>query len=852
MQGVTGLGRWVVGWRWRLLRLGAIVTALLIAGLLAVGAWMLWTERGSARAIAISGAEDLLAALDGDIARTIETYDLSLQSVADSLHLPGVMALPPELRRALLLRRVATARYMGSMFVLDREGRTVIASEAPEGTSLADREEFRVHKSGPDSGLYVGTPIVGRASGLLSIPLSRRLVDESGAFAGVVGGVVHMDYLRDLFGHLRLTDRSTLTLVRDDGTVMAQAPWNPGAIGRNLRGSHLMQAAQGGAGTTYDGASPLDGVRRLHVFRRVDGLPLILVAGISPEAVDAPWWGKVRVASAAALGLVLLGAGLGALLRRELQRRSRAERSQRRAQARFKALFEHAADGLFLIRAGADGEFRYEAVNPALCSGFDLAPAQFVGQRAGFTLSPDQAATLRATYAECLRERRPASFNVLLASPAGPREWQGIVALVPDRDGGDPLLVGSARDVTERNRAEAEQRQAQKMEAMGQLTAGIAHDFNNLLQVVLGGLEMLAEMLAERLGGDPEAAAQLGLAQGAARRGAALTARLLTAARCQSLDTRPVDLGLTLGEAAELLRRTLGPHIGIGTGVHPETRHALADADQLQTALLNLAINARDAMPRGGMLRLVARNALPGEAEGLHVAPGDYVVVRVEDEGAGMDAATLARACDPFFTTKAFGKGSELGLAMVHGFARQSKGDLQITSTPGRGTVVELWLPSEPPSEPAPPTPIVRAEPAAVPAPDGGGGHVLLVEDEAPVRRMLTLFLERAGHTVSAVDSASAALEALGAGLRPDVLVTDHAMPGLSGAELLWLAAERAPGLPGLLVTGYDEVTQREALPPNTQVLLKPFQRGAFIAQVGILLAEGGAPVREAETAEAL
>ncbi len=844
MQGVMRLGRWVVGWRWRLLRLGAVATALLVAGLITVGAWMLWTERDSARAIAISGAEDLLAALDGDIARTVETYDLSLQSVADSLRLPGVMALPPELRRALLLRRVATARYMGSMFVLDREGRTVIASEAPEGTSLADREEFRVHRSGPDSGLYVGTPIVGRASGLLSIPLSRRLVDESGAFAGVVGGVVHMDYLRDLFGHLRLTDRSTLTLVRDDGTVMAQAPWEPGDIGRNLRGSRLLCAAQGGAETAYDGVSPLDGVRRLHVFRRVDGLPLILIAGISPDAVDAPWWGKVRVASAAALGLVLLGAGLGALLRRELQRRGRAERSQRRAQARFQTLFEHAADGLFLVRASADGEFRCEAVNPALCRAFDLSPAQILGQRAGFTLSPDQAETLRAAYAECLRERRPAGFNVRLVSPAGPREWQGIVALVPDRDGGDPLLVGSARDVTERNRAEAEQRQAQKMEAMGQLTAGIAHDFNNLLQVVLGGLEMLTE----RLGSDPEAAAQLGLAQGAARRGATLTARLLTAARCQSLDTRPVDLGLTLGEAAELLRRTLGPQIGIETNVRPETQHALADADQLQTALLNLAINARDAMPRGGTLRLAARDAYPGEADSLHLVPGDYVVVRVEDDGAGMDAATLARACDPFFTTKSFGKGSGLGLAMVHGFARQSKGDLRITSTPGRGTVVELWLPSEA----ALPMPTTRAEPAAVPAPQGGSGHVLLVDDEAPVRRMLTLFLERAGHTVSAVDSATAALEAIAAGLRPDVLVTDHAMPGLSGAELLRLAAERAPGLPGLLVTGYDEVTEREALPPNTQVLLKPFQRGAFIAQVGLLLAEGGAPAREIEMAEAL
>ena len=402
------------------------------------------------------------------------------------------------------------------------------------------------------------------------------------------------------------------------------------------------------------------------------------------------------------------------------------------------------------------------------------------------------------------------------------------------------------RDVTERNRAEAEQRQTQKMEAMGQLTAGVAHDFNNMLQVVLGALEMVAE----QLDGDTEAAVQLGLAQAAARRGAALTARLLTAARHQTLDAQPVRFADVLGEAAELLRRTLGPQIEIETAVQPGTWRALADVDQLQTALLNLAINARDAMPRGGMLRLVARNAQPGEAADLRLAPGDHVILRVEDEGFGMDAATLARACDPFFTTKPFGKGAGLGLAMVHGFARQSKGDLRITSAPGRGTVVELWLPRAAAVDDAAPSQAAAAA-SSIPSPPSARGHVLLVEDEAPVRRMLTMFLERAGCIVSAVDSAATALERLACGLRPDLLVTDHAMPGLSGAELLRRTRTSLPSLPGLLITGYDEVTEREALPPGTHVLLKPFQRAELVAQVGALLPSNGvrAEVATAETA---
>jgi PAS domain S-box-containing protein len=835
-----GLSGKLVGWRRRcrrLLRVGAVAAALVVAGLLAVGAWLLWTERDSARALALSGTADLLAALDGDVARTIETYDLSLQSFADSLRLPGAMALPPELRHAVLFDRAASAPYFGSLVRLDRDGRTVISSTGiPPGTSFALRDYFQVQRSASRSELYVGVPFVAWQSGQPSLSLSRRLVDGEGKFDGLVVGTIQLAYLSDVFSRLHLGGGSALTLVRNDGTVIARAPFRPKDLGRNLGGTRLMRAAFEAPDGVYDGPSPGDGVRRLHVFRRVGDLPLTLIAGISPAAVDAPWWGKVRVASAAALGLVLLGVVLGLALRRELRRRDRAERAVRRAQARFKTLFEHAPDGLFIVHANAEGLFRYEAVNPAFCKGLGVEPDQVLGRPAGVTLSPGDAQSLQASYAACLREQRPTSFSVTSIGPNGPREWQGLVAPVPDTRDGEALLVGSARDVTERNRAEAEQRQAQKMDAMGQLTAGIAHDFNNLLQVVLGGLEMAGE----RLGGDAEAAAQLDLAHGAARRGAALTARLLTAARRQTLAGRPTDLGAVLAEAADLFRRTLGPQVEIETDARPGTWLALADPDQLQTALLNLTINARDAMPRGGTLRLGARNARVGEAGDLQIAPGDHVVVRVEDDGTGMDAATLTRACDPFFTTKAFGKGSGLGLAMVHGFARQSQGDLRITSAPDRGTAIELWLPRAASAMPVPPS-VVPAARSSVAVRPGIVPHVLLVDDDAPVRRMLTLFLERAGCTVAAVDSAVAALEMLSAGLRPDLLVTDHAMPGLSGADLLRFAHARLPGLPALLVTGYDEVTERETLPPSAHVLLKPFQRGDFIAEVGALLAEGEA-----------
>jgi PAS domain S-box-containing protein len=373
-------------------------------------------------------------------------------------------------------------------------------------------------------------------------------------------------------------------------------------------------------------------------------------------------------------------------------------------------------------------------------------------------------------------------------------------------------LLGILQDITETREMEARLHQGQKLEAIGQLAAGVAHDFNNILQGVLGSLELILEDTSP--GTDIHACAEIAANSG--RRGAALTHQLLSYARKQILVPRPVNVAVFLADFRELLTRTLKPTIAVQVGAAAGTPDILVDPEHLQTALLNLAINAGQAMQGGGSLRIEAsREPRAGCAEG-------WVVLAVHDTGSGMDAETLAKAAEPFFTTKGPG-GTGLGLPMVLGFARQSGGDLRLTSTPGQGTTAEIVLPGHP----------AAAVPAPAPAAPArrGAGRVLLVDDVADVIDSTTRILSKAGFQVTATTSGDAALAVLAAGERFDALVTDYAMPGLSGVDLVTLAREMRPGLPAVIMTGFAEV-DTDRIAHVATVLRKPFQRGQLVDAV--------------------
>ena len=386
-----------------------------------------------------------------------------------------------------------------------------------------------------------------------------------------------------------------------------------------------------------------------------------------------------------------------------------------------------------------------------------------------------------------------------------------------DGDGGFVHVVGGLTNVTERKRAEEALRQAQKIEAIGQLTGGVAHDFNNLLAVVIGNLDLLRRKLPD----DPKLIKLTESALEGAQRGASLTQRLLAFARKQDLQLEAVDVPQLVRGMTDLLQRSLGPL------VHVETRFPLdlplvhADAHQLELAVLNLAVNARDAMPRGGKLEVTAAAECLAEQNDAGLLPGRYVRLGLTDDGEGMDAATLAQATEPFFTTKGVGKGTGLGLSMVYGLAAQSGGTLVIRSHVGVGTTVELFLPVTL-KAPAEQKPSAKRIDAADTVPLA----ILVVDDDALVLANTAALLEDLGHRVRLATSGADALDQLARDPIVDIIVTDYLMPQMTGAQLCRRIQSMAPELPMLIVSGFAEMDASDG--GRFPVLPKPFSREAL------------------------
>ncbi|WP_345772560.1 PAS domain S-box protein [Azospirillum aestuarii] len=427
----------------------------------------------------------------------------------------------------------------------------------------------------------------------------------------------------------------------------------------------------------------------------------------------------------------------------------------------------------------------------------------------------------------------------------GTRFWASVVIdAIRDTNGN---LIGFAkvtRDITERKKAQealeetrAALFQAQKMEAVGQLTGGIAHDFNNLLQAIGGSLETIERRLAAGRGDiEPYVTA----ARTSIDRATALTRRLLAFARRQPLKPERTDLKALVDELRDLIERSVGEAVRVETRLAPELWPIWADANQVEAALLNLAINARDAMPDGGRLTVRGANTHLDEAAVALEAgmqPGNYVLLDVADTGTGMPPEVLARAFEPFFTTKPVGQGTGLGLSQIYGFVRQSGGCVRIDSAVGQGTSVKLYLPRHQGAEKAEPTP----EKAPDQPPPPVTGTVLVVEDEAIVRMLLVEALREQGSTVLEAEDGNAALTILASPTGIDLLVTDIGLPGISGQQIAETARSMRPELKVLFLTGYagNAATDKEALGPRTRLLSKPIAIDQFIAQVHAMLGNG-------------
>jgi PAS domain S-box-containing protein len=476
----------------------------------------------------------------------------------------------------------------------------------------------------------------------------------------------------------------------------------------------------------------------------------------------------------------------------------------------------------------------FETANPAWEKVLGWTEEEVVSMSIFDLLHPDDLEHTRAGF-ELTQVGQPAlRFANRYRCKDGSYRWISWIG-IPE----EGYVYCTGRDITAEREAEIELeaaqealRQSQKMEAIGQLTGGIAHDFNNLLTGIIGSLDIIHRRMASgRLDAIPRF---MDAASTSAQRAAALTHRLLAFARRQSLDIRPNDVNQLVASMEELLHRTLGEHIELECSLSTDLWTAFTDANQLESALLNLAINARDAMPDGGRLTIETMNVRLDAAYTAgqdDVAPGDYVVIGVSDTGTGMPADVVAKAVDPFFTTKLVGEGTGLGLSMIYGFAKQTRGHLRIYSEVGHGTTVKLYLPR------ALQDAVVLEKPAKE-SPRGQGETILVVEDDATVRLVLSDVLEELGYNVLLASDARPALPILQSDRQIDLMVSDVVLPHINGRKLAEIARAARPGLKILFITGYAEhATFRGGfLEPGMDMLTKPFALDALGAKVRAMI----------------
>jgi PAS domain S-box-containing protein len=492
-----------------------------------------------------------------------------------------------------------------------------------------------------------------------------------------------------------------------------------------------------------------------------------------------------------------------------------------RQNARYHAIVDSAPDAIITI----DDNRNIQWVNGAGDRVLGYSHSELLGQKLDILLEPDNP-LLQAIAQTTVGSKADNAISVMGRHKDGKSgyfdvslgHWRAdqrnfvttIWRDVTERVEADAALR-DARDALQKNNEELERRveertrerevalqqlhESQKMESIGQLTGGVAHDFNNLLAVILGSLSLLKKAVPD----DPRVSRLLDRAILGAERGATLTARLLAFARRQELKVEFVSLQKLLPEMLDFLRHSVGPNVAIHVEISPEVRAVEVDANQLELALINLAVNARDAMPQGGTLTIACHNEDHGKRVGLQRDP--FVCITITDTGEGMSAATLARAQEPFFTTKGAGKGTGLGLSMVQGFTAQSGGALRIRSEPGEGTKVTLWLPRAKEGSMAANAEIQPAE-----STESKSLRVLLVDDDILVSMGAADMLLDLGHSVTEAHSGSHALKLLESDGKFDVVVTDYAMPGMNGFELAQRIKAGHPRLPIVLATGYAEL----------------------------------------------
>jgi PAS domain S-box-containing protein len=737
---------------------------------------------------------------------------------------------------------------MIAMGLLDDWGGVVLTGDYPtKPADVGDRDFVRAMLAG-HPGTYIGAPIVGRFAGRPQFNVARLRHTGAPHFDGALLVSVDPAYFVS-FWRTVIAGDGAVSMFRDDGVVLATTVPAAQEAPRMPADSPMLARLKEATAGDFISAGR-DGVERLYAYRKLQGYPIYVSFGIATDVLFAPWraqlvsYGLLAMAMSlclAAMTLLIMRyvgrqeedarrlAGTTRQLRDEMSTREQAEREARRSQEDYRTLYLktpvmlHSIDRRGNVINVSDfwleqmGYQRHEVIGRK-SSDFLTEASRKYNVEIGLPALM-QGGAVRQVPLQLVRKDSTV-FDVLTNSLAE-----------CDKAGVFLRSLAVSFDVTDWKRAETQLRQAQKMEAIGQLTGGIAHDLNNLLTVILANLER-----AEMVRGDAGRLARaIAGAQRGADRAAALTSQLLSFSRRQPLAPHAVDVGRLLARLSDLLRRTLGEAIEIETATPGELWPAFCDPGQLESALVNLAVNARDAMRARGRLTIEADNSLLDEDYArthAEVKPGEYVMLAVTDTGCGMTPDIVERAFEPFFTTKPEGKGTGLGLSQVFGFAKQSNGHVRLYSEPDQGTTVRLYLPRAPagavPAAGRPPT-------ASVPT---GSETILVVEDDHDVRTTVAGMLDDLGYTVIEATDPDEALRALEA-RKVALVFTDVVMPGsMTSRQMVERALHLQPGIKVLFTSGYtqDAIVHHGRLDEGVHLLSKPYKRDELARKLRSLL----------------
>jgi signal transduction histidine kinase len=810
-------------------RLGLV---LLVIGLLWAGiGFSLWHDRRLAEQTAEHDTANLARAFEENITRTVEAVDQTLLVLRDEYkHDPGGVAQGSWASGQAFLDDLRV-----QMSLADQNGAMLWSNlgPVPSGVNIADRAHFQVQRSSTDDRLFISRPVLGRVSGKWSIQFTRKLFAPDGSFAGVA--VVSLDphYLSRFYKSISIGSGSIL-LATADGVVLARVPEREALLGTDLAADIRQRLLDGADNGSYRHVSGIDHVDRIFNSRRLRRYPLIVTVGLAAEDVFAPYQHNRRIyfISGSLLSVVSIVVGLVMLKQRDDLLASRQALS---------ATLENMSQGIVTV----DSDGNVPVLNQRA---LDLlgVPPELSTPRPNFKQVVDwqfatgefgDEATWDAALARVLRSAD---------GPHGDYTYErtrpnGTVLEIRTQGLPDGAFVRTFTDITQRKRNEAalaaareRAAHAERMQVLGQLAGGVAHDFNNILQAVQGSASLIAKRVR-----DPESVRRFsGMILDATERGTSITRRLLAFARRGELRAEPIETGSLLAAIRDVLSHTLGSHTVVDVRLSEDLPPLLADKGQLETVLVNLANNARDAMPDGGRLTLIAVAEVvdadtPAPAD---LQPGCYVRLSIADSGSGMDGATLGRALEPFFSTKPPGQGTGLGLSMAKGFVEQSGGALWINSALGHGTTVHLWLPATTRVEmlPSAPRRVARLR-------DGGGRQILLVDDEAIVRETMAASLEEAGYGVLLAADGVEALDILGSEATVDVLVTNLSMPGIDGLALIRKARRHRPELPAVLLTGYTghgaQLAVGDSLNGPFALVRKPATAAQLVDRIEVLLA---------------